>query len=66
MPAITLDTNKLNKSQKAKLAKGITELASEVMNLPPEAFYIFFREYNLESIGVGGQLLSDRNKKDAD
>lgn len=61
MPSITLDTSKLTKEQKARLAQGITELASEVMELPKEVFYVFFREYGLEEIGVGGKLLSERS-----
>lgn len=63
MPSITLDTSKLTNEQKTRLAKGITELAAEVMNLPENVFYVFFREYELESIGVGGKLLSDKKNE---
>lgn len=66
MPVITLNTSKLDKSQKVKLAKGLTDLASEVLNLPPEAFYVFFNEYNLDNIGVSGQLMSDNNENAGD
>ncbi len=62
MPVIKLETAKLDKSQKDKLAKEMTELAAEVMNLPKEAFYVFFNEYDLDNIGVGGGLLADRTQ----
>lgn len=62
MPVITLDSSKLTKEQKARMAKEMTKLASEVMNLPEQAFYIYFREYGLEEIGAGGELLSEHNK----
>ena len=63
MPVITLDVTPLSKEQKEKLSKEITDLASEVMNLPKQTIYIYFREFELENIGVGGLLLSEKNGK---
>lgn len=63
MPVITLDVTPLSKEQKEKLSKEMTDLASEVMNLPKQTIYIYFREFELENIGVGGLLLSEKNKK---
>lgn len=62
MPVITLDVASLDKEQKARLSKEMTDLASEVLNMPKHTIYVFFREYELESIGVGGVLLSEKNK----
>lgn len=59
MPVITIEATKLTKEQKAVLTKEMTEIASRVMNLPPEVFYVFLKENELCNIGVGGILLSD-------
>ncbi len=62
MPSITLEVAKLSKEQKQILAKEFTDTASRVTGLPPEAFYIFIKENDLENISVGGRLLSDKMK----
>lgn len=60
MPVITVEAAKLTKEQKAVLAKEMTETASRVMNLPPQAFYVFLKENESDNVGVGGVLLSDK------
>lgn len=60
MPVITIETAKLTKEQKAVLSKEMTDIASRIMNLPPQAFYVFLKENELDNIGVGGILLSDK------
>lgn len=60
MPVITFEAAKLTKEQKQTLAKEFTETASRVTKLPKEAFYVFLKENELDNVGVGGQLLSDR------
>lgn len=60
MPVITVEAAKLTKEQKAVLAKEMTETASRVMNLPPQAFYVFLKENDPENIGIGGLLLSEK------
>lgn len=60
MPVITLEASKLTKEQKQLLAKEFTESASRITGIPPEAFYVFLKENELENIGVGGKLLSDK------
>lgn len=60
MPVITLEAAKLNKEQKQELAKEFTASASRIMNMPEEAFYVFLKENELENVGVGGKLLSDK------
>lgn len=60
MPVITIEAAKLTKEQKAVLTKEMTETASRVMNLPPQAFYVFLKENEPDNIGVGGTLLSDK------
>lgn len=63
MPTITFETAKLSKEQKQTVVKEFTETAVKVTGLPPEAFYIFLKENDLENVGVGGQLLSDRKQE---
>ncbi|GLC80712.1 4-oxalocrotonate tautomerase DmpI [Lacrimispora brassicae] len=60
MPVITLEASKLTKEQKQLLTKEFTESASRITGIPPEAFYVFLKENELENIGVGGKLLSDK------
>lgn len=60
MPVITLEAAKLNKEQKQQLAKEFTASAARIMNMPEEAFYVFLKENELENVGVGGKLLSDK------
>ena len=60
MPVITLEAAKLNKEQKAQLVKEFTETASKVMNVPEQAFIVLLKENELDNIGFGGQLVSER------
>ena len=62
MPVITIEAAKLTKEQKAVMTKEMTETALRVMNLPPQAFYVFIKENELDNIGVGGTLLSDKKE----
>lgn len=63
MPVITFEAATLNKDQKRELVKGFTEVASRVTGLPEAGFYVFLKENNLENVGVGGQLIADRNEE---
>ena len=60
MPVITFEAATLTKEQKQTLAKEFTETAARVTGLPEAGFYVFIKENAMENIGVGGQLLSDR------
>ncbi len=60
MPVITFETAKLTKEQKSEIAKEFTDTAAKVTGLPKETFYVFVKENDLENVGVGGTLLSDR------
>jgi 4-oxalocrotonate tautomerase len=65
MPVITVDGPKLTKEQKAKLVKEFATIASEVMNMPPQAFVTLIRENEAENVGSGTELLSERYSKKA-
>lgn len=60
MPVITLELPKISKEQKQTLAKELTDVATKITGLPRDAFYIFLKENELENVGVGGILLSDK------
>ena len=60
MPVITLEAAKLTKEQKQRLTKEFTESAAKIMGSPESAFYVFIKENELDNVGVGGQLLSER------
>jgi len=60
MPVITLEAGKLNTNQKRQLVKELTNAASKVMNVPEQAFIVLLKENELDNIGFGGALLSDK------
>ena len=62
MPFIQIDGPKLTKEKKKELVEKFTQTASETLNIPKQAFSIIIRENDGDNIGVGGELLSDRNK----
>ncbi|GKX65213.1 4-oxalocrotonate tautomerase DmpI [Inconstantimicrobium mannanitabidum] len=61
MPVITVEAGKLNKEQKSKLVKELTRTASKAMNVPEQAFIVLVKENDIDNIGFGGQLMSERN-----
>lgn len=60
MPVITLEAGKLNTDQKRQLVRELTDTAAKVMNIPEQAFFVYIKENELDNIGVGGELLSER------
>ena len=63
MPVITLEAVKLNKEQKGQLVKELTSTASKVLNVPEQAFIVFLKENDMDNIGFGGHLMSERNEE---
>lgn len=60
MPHIVFDGPELSREQKKELIKNFTATASKVTNIPREAFVVMIKENDLENIGVGGELLSEK------
>ena len=60
MPVITIDCWKVSPETKAELIENLTKTASEITNLPPQAFFVYVREYPLDAIGTGGVPLSQQ------
>ncbi len=49
----------LSKEQKQKIAKGVTEVISEVANKPKEAILLFIDEESPDNIAKGDVLVGD-------
>lgn len=62
MPNIVFDGPELTKDKKKQLIEQFTASASEITGIPVQAFVVIVKENKLENIGVGGQLLADREK----
>ena len=62
MPGIIFEGPKLNKNQKRQLVKEFTKVASEVTKIPESAFIVTIKENDLDNVGVGGMLLSEKMK----
>lgn len=62
MPMITVEGPKITDiEQKRKLVKGLTDVAYEVYQI--EHITVLVRENAPENVGVGGELIADRQKK---
>ena len=63
MPVITIEGPVLSLEQKEKLAKEITQLASDIMNIPQDVYVVFIKENPYENMAQGGLLISEKIKK---
>lgn len=66
MPVITVEASKFTLEQKRELAKVLTKAASSIMNIPEPAYTVLIKDNDRDNIGVGGVLLSDRDKASAE
>ncbi|NVN91105.1 MAG: tautomerase family protein [Desulfuromonadales bacterium] len=60
MPIISIELGPTTKDKKAQLIQTLTRDASDITGIPQEKFVVLIRELELDNIGVGGQLLSER------
>jgi len=63
MPVITVEGPTLTKEQKRELIENLSEIASKIMNINKESYVVYIKENDLDNVGVGGAVLSDRIKK---
>jgi 4-oxalocrotonate tautomerase len=63
MPVITIEGPVLSLEKKEKLAKEISQLASDIMNIPLDAYVVFIKENPYENMAQGGILISEKLKK---
>lgn len=57
MPYITVEGGNLSDKQKEMLIKCLTEVSSEIMNIPPEFFITTIKELPDKNIGIGGKTI---------
>ncbi len=58
MPVITMEAGTMNKEQKEALIQRFTATASEILQLPEQAFVVVLKENHPDNIGTGGKMLS--------
>ena len=61
MPYITVESGALSDEQKKLLIKRLTEVSSEIMNVPQEFFVTTIKELPDKNFGIGGKTI-DRVK----
>ena len=61
MPVITIGGNNgITVEKKREMVKKVSEVVADAYDLPIEAITVLVQAYPKESIGVAGELLSDR------
>lgn len=57
MPYITIESGILSDMQKELLIKRLTEVSSEIMNVPQEFFVTTIKELPDKNFGIGGKTI---------
>ena len=57
MPYISVESGTLSDEQKELLIKRLTEVSSEIMNIPPEFFVTTIKELPDKNFGIGGKTI---------
>ncbi|MEG0154936.1 MAG: 4-oxalocrotonate tautomerase DmpI [Lachnospiraceae bacterium] len=57
MPYITVESGVLSDEQKELLIKRLTEVSSEIMNVPTEFFITTIKELPYKNFGIGGKTI---------
>jgi len=57
MPYITVESGVLSDEQKETLIKRLTEVSSEIMNVPQEFFVTTIKELPDKNFGIGGKTI---------
>ena len=60
MPLITMKIGELSSQKKKELIEKLTQTAVEVTSIPASSYMVFIEEYELDSIGFGGQTISEK------
>ena len=61
MPVIKIDGNDgISVEKKREMVKNVSKVVADAYDLPIEAITVLVQAYEKESIGVAGELLSDR------
>ncbi len=57
MPYIKIESGKLTDEQKTALIRRLTEMVSEIMNIPQEFFTVTISELPDKNFGIGGKTI---------
>lgn len=57
MPYITVESGNLSDEQKELLIKRLTEVSSEIMDVPREFFAVTIKELPDKNFGIGGRTI---------
>lgn len=57
MPYITLESGSLSDEQKLALIERLTEVSSEIMNVPRDFFVVTIKELPDQNFGIGGRTI---------
>ena len=57
MPYITVESGALSNQQKELLIERLTEVSSEIMNVPREFFVVTIKELPDKNFGIGGKTI---------
>lgn len=63
MPLINVQIGKQSIEKKKELVEKLTAAAVEVTGIAPESFIVYIAEFDYDSIGVGGQTLTEKFAK---
>jgi len=63
MPIITVEVPHADVERKRQLVKELTDSVSKIYKISSEHITVLIKENSAENIGVSGELLSDRMKK---
>jgi 4-oxalocrotonate tautomerase len=58
MPFIKLEAGRINSEKKEKLISELTRVASEILEIPEDAFVVLIKENEMDNWGTGGKVLS--------
>ncbi len=62
MPLVQLGMGVITKEQKKELIERVTEVVSDVSQLPKQSITVIISESHADNIGVGGIQLSEMKK----
>ncbi len=57
MPYITVESGALSDKQKEELIRRLTEVSSEIMEVPQEFFVTTIKEISDKNFGIGGKTI---------
>lgn len=63
MPVITIELGTLTKEQKEQLVESFVTSASEILNIPQEAFVTLIKENSFDNVGNGTKTLTNLYSK---